>query len=108
MSSHFATFSLVLCVTICGTLPAVADETGAGADGRQGELIAIAQSNFSSTVEHDHLVDAIVALGYTTVDVDSVIDAFKAGAHALVVYASGYDSGGLGGSRFATWCPRLR
>jgi hypothetical protein len=79
--------------------------TGAGADAapRQGEIIAVAESNYSSTLEHDMLVNAIGALGYSTVDVRSVVDAFQAGAHVLVVYAAGWDGPGLAASDLDTW-----
>lgn len=65
--------------------------------------VAVAENDYSSSVEHDYLSLALASAGYLPVDVTSVAGAAAAGAEALVVYPSGYFGAGLAPTDLASW-----
>ncbi len=60
-----------------------------------GMSVAIAASDYGNTLEHDHLADTLLTLGYAPVTVTSISDAALAGARALIVYPGGWAGAGL-------------
>jgi len=69
----------------------------------QSQVVAVAASNYTTTVEHDNLVGSLVGLGYSTVDVTSTAEATSAGACALIVYSAGSDGTGLEQADLSAW-----